>query len=138
MTLISHPCTATLIVHKLSTHRLAAQRVPAAFSYDATTPYVVTLSWGAGNTVTFGREQLAAGVVEPMITPAVVVQPRLSLWIEITVRDAGGRAHLLSFDRADIDQLLAAVEQLVPAGTEGDHVDADAALARWIASERSA
>ena len=109
--------------------------VPATLTYTANDPYAITAAFdaGASGTVTwvFARELLASGLDRPTGEGDVAVWPSLDAGLQVacvSLSSPAGHA-LFEAPRAELIDFLAQTEALVPLGSEGDHLDIDAALA---------
>ena len=113
--------------------------VDASLSYLATDPYAVTAVFHADDEAsvawTFGRDLLAQGLAEPSGEGDVGIWPSTSRGaavICLALSSPSGRA-LLEASRDDVRAFLAATYDLVPQGTESEHLDLEDALVRLLA-----
>ncbi len=113
--------------------------VEAALSYTPADPYAVTALFHADEsapvTWTFGRDLLAAGLDHPSGEGDVGVWPSTAGGepvICVALSSPAGRA-LLEASHNDVRAFLSATFDLVPLGTESDHLDLDSALDRLLA-----
>lgn len=114
--------------------------VAAELAYDAADPFAVSILFTAEPVPvrwTFARDLLIAGLYEPTGDGDVHVWPCLSpegsAVVIVELNSPHGEVLVQVDSRAVAafnDQMLAAV----PAGSEGDHVDFDAELARLLAA----
>ena len=109
--------------------------VPATLRYSVNDPYAITSAFDAGvsGTVTwvFARDLLAAGLNRPTGEGDVAVWPSLDAGLQVvcvSLSSPAGHA-LFEAPRAELVDFLAQTEALVAIGSEGDHIDVDAALA---------
>jgi hypothetical protein len=107
--------------------------VESELAFDSRNPYALTISFHLNETVvwTFGRELLAAGLTEPSGDGDVHVWPCLDddglavLCVELCSPDGNALIELSTVDAADfVDRS----EELVPLGSESDHLDVDAII----------
>ena len=113
--------------------------VPATLTYTAADPYAITAVFEAGDhgavTWVFARDLLAAGLDRPTGEGDVAVWPSLDAGMHVvcvSLSSPAGHA-LFEAPRAELAEFLAQTEALVAIGSEGDHVDLDAALADLLA-----
>lgn len=105
--------------------------LPAAFHYHGADPYAVRLSIGATSSGTvdwiFALSLLKVGLGRPVGEGNVLVSPRRSSHgpvVRIVVRSRLGSA-VLDMMASPVAEFLDRAEELVPAGTEGHHIDID-------------
>lgn len=114
--------------------------VEAALSYSPADPYAVTAVFHADETTpvtwTFGRELLATGLDHPSGEGDVGVWPSMANGdpvICVALSSPSGQA-LLEASHHDVQAFLSAAFDLVPLGTESDHLDLEEALVRLLSS----
>ncbi|MFC5204765.1 SsgA family sporulation/cell division regulator [Streptomyces kaempferi] len=105
--------------------------LPAGFHYHCSDPYAVRLSIGATSSGTvdwvFALSLLKEGISRPVGEGNVLVSPRRSSHgpiVRIVLRSRLGSA-VLDLKASAIADFLDRAQELVPAGTEGSHVDID-------------
>ncbi len=113
--------------------------VEASLRYLAADPYAVTAVFHADDEAsvawTFGRDLLAQGLDAPSGEGDVGIWPSTSRGapvICLALSSPSGRA-LLEASRDDVRTFLAATYDLVPQGTESEHLDLEEALERLLA-----
>jgi hypothetical protein len=114
--------------------------VRVSASYDVHDPYAVTLVFHTGGTAsdsvswTFGRQLLTDGVSaavghgDVQVWPA---QPTPASSVYLSLASPSGKA-LFEVRVTDLVEFLSLTYAAVPTGTEGDHLDVDAALAALL------
>ncbi|RKE17350.1 SsgA family sporulation/cell division regulator [Streptomyces sp. TLI_171] len=108
------------------------RRLPARLCFDAAHPYAVQLSFppdGAG--WSFERDLLERGRHEPVGAGDVVIEPAPGRQVLIRLRTPGDQL-VLAVPADTVAAFLCDAYTLVPPGTESDHLDLDAALARLL------
>ncbi|MFD5466548.1 SsgA family sporulation/cell division regulator [Kitasatospora sp. NPDC127059] len=118
--------------------------VDAELRFDSSLPYAACLAFpltpcrctGDGARVAwyFSRELLNEGRLGPVGSGDVRIRPGLEGEILITLRGPVGRA-LVSAPEDLVTAFLSDSFALVPAGSESDHLDVDAAVARLLAAD---
>lgn len=107
----------------------------AELAYDPTCPYAVTVTF-AGETSavtwTFGRDLLLHGIYEPAGDGDVRVRPALDAFgqsvLLIELHSPTGQAHVQAPAR-EVHRFVEAMAEVVPPGTESQHLDLDATIA---------
>jgi hypothetical protein len=114
--------------------------VPATFDYAPGEPYAVTATFSTAEgdvTWVFARDLLDAGLTEPSGDGDVSVWPSRSQGSDVVcvaLSSPSGQA-LLEADRSALQRFLARSYEIVPAGTETDLLDMDAALDALLSAE---
>ncbi|MFF2080069.1 SsgA family sporulation/cell division regulator [Kitasatospora sp. NPDC058162] len=118
--------------------------VDAELRFDASLPYAACLAFpltpcgctGDAARVCwyFSRELLDEGRLGPVGSGDVQIRPGPGGEVLITLRGPVGRA-VLSTPEHLVTAFLADTFALVPAGSESDHLDVDAALARLLPAD---
>jgi Streptomyces sporulation and cell division protein, SsgA len=115
-----------------------ATPLQAELRYDNTDPYAVGAIFRTGETVVrwvFARDLLARGVFDPTgdgdvhIWPCLDARGHAVTIIELSSPD--GEA-LMQARSDDLCEFLRRTEDLVPTGTEGEHVDVDAVIGQIL------
>ncbi|MFF2147755.1 SsgA family sporulation/cell division regulator [Kitasatospora sp. NPDC058190] len=119
--------------------------VDAELRFDASLPYAACLAFpltpcrctGDGAQVCwyFSRELLNEGRHEPVGRGDVKVRPGPEGEVLITLQGPTGNAAVLSAPGEAVTAFLSESFALVPAGSESDHLDVDAAVARLLADD---
>ncbi|MCG6494304.1 SsgA family sporulation/cell division regulator [Kitasatospora sp. A2-31] len=113
--------------------------VPAELRFDTSRPFAACLSFPVAGRVDdetprcwyFSRDVLNEGRHVPAGSGDVRVGPGAEGEVRITLSGAGGSA-VVSAPTEVVAAFLAESFQLVPLGTEGDHLDIDALVARIL------
>lgn len=109
-------------------------RVPSTLTYAAENPYAVTAIFRAPDgdvTWVFGRDLLDDGLIEPSGEGDVTVWPAAHegrAVVCLALASPAGSA-LLHLEAQPLRAFLDESYDLVPMGTEGEHLDLDSALA---------
>jgi hypothetical protein len=119
--------------------------VDAELRFDTSLPYAACLAFpltpcrctGDGAQVCwyFSRELLNEGRHGPVGSGDVKVRPGREGEVLITLQGPTGNAAVLSAPGEAVTAFLSECFALVPAGSESDHLDVDAAVARLLADD---
>ncbi|MFE5587012.1 SsgA family sporulation/cell division regulator [Kitasatospora sp. NPDC056531] len=119
--------------------------VDAELRFDASLPYAACLAFPltpcrcTGDSAQvcwyFSRELLNEGRHGPVGRGDVTVRPGPEGEVLITLRGPTGNAAVLSAPGETVTAFLSESFALVPAGSESDHLDVDAAVARLLADD---
>ncbi|HET7902244.1 MAG TPA: SsgA family sporulation/cell division regulator [Candidatus Nanopelagicales bacterium] len=115
-------------------------RVPSTLVYSEDNPYAVTAVFRTADgdvTWVFGRDLLDDGLIEPAGEGDVTVWPAVAAGravVCLALASPAGSA-LLQLDAGRLRAFLDDSYDAVPMGTEGDHLDIDAALAELLGDD---
>ncbi|MEU9124861.1 SsgA family sporulation/cell division regulator [Streptomyces sp. NPDC048506] len=119
-----------------------SRAIPATLRYDRADPFAVRLVFppvasldGTEVVWTFGRDLLAEGLSEPVGAGDVQIWPATPDGehdiLVVEFHTAGGLA-VVQFDAADVRSFLTRSCEMVPQGSEAQHLDVEADLAALL------
>ncbi len=136
---IDKECVTTTLPARIADDNGVTRQVTATICYETTEPWAVTLTFHTARgrtTTTIGRELLAEGLAHMAGAQDAWIWPdgsgeAIGRAVFLCLKGPGGQT-IYQLPLSDVDAFLHRCQSLVPAGTEGDHLDLDTELAALL------